>query len=146
MTATSTRDQIKLLLQELKQDVQDYRRLQLMLLEQRDLLISHDSQGLQQLQERQHLLMETLSESARQRVARLRQLGLSADDQGMQRLLSRLPEPLRHQANASWHTLHQLLQQCQTQNDINGRLLASQVELVRKLLQPQDSYPQPLGN
>ena len=60
----NTQSQVKTLLLELQQDVADYRRLEGILLEQKTLLIQHDSDGLQQLNQKQEPLLAQLAQRA----------------------------------------------------------------------------------
>ena len=137
-----TQAKVKTLLVDLQQDVADYQRLEGMLLQQRTLLIQHDSEGLQHLHQDQMPLLEILAQRAGTRHRLLSELGLTPDDKGMQKLLAKLPTPLAEKASGLWQELHTLLQHCQTNNDWNGRLLAGQMELIRSLLKLPDGYPE----
>ena len=139
----NTQSQVKTLLLELQQDVADYRRLEGILLEQKTLLIQHDSVGLQQLNQKQSPLLEQLSGRAASRSQLLQKLGFQADDKGMEKLLKKLPSSVNVKATQLWQELHQLLQRCQAHNNWNGRLLAGQMELIHSLLQIPQGYPEP---
>ena len=60
--------------------------------------------------------------------------------QGRARGVSRLPEPLQQRAGEQWQRLEWLLQQCRRQNELNGRLLAGQIETINTLLGQESSY------
>ena len=137
-----TQAKVKTLLVDLQQDVADYQRLEVMLLQQRTLLIQHDSEGLQNLHLVQMPLLDILAKRAAARHSLLSELGFTPDDKGMEKLLAKLPAPLAEKASGLWQKLHTLLQHCQTNNDWNGRLLAGQMELIRSLLELPDGYPE----
>ena len=141
MSQSSNKEKIRQLIVDLQQDVKSYGELRASLDQQRSLLIAHDNQGLQAFNPQQQQLFEVLAQRAAQRVQLLAELGLKADEKGMQTLISRLPPDLSARVNQLWSQLHQLLLACKIQNECNGRLLAGQMELVRSLLQQPAGYP-----
>ena len=58
----------------------------------------------------------------------------------MATLITRLPDPLQQRVGEQWQRLEWLLQQCRRQNELNGRLLAGQIETINTLLGQESSY------
>lgn len=138
----TVRDEIASLLQGLREDQQGYQQLLELLREQHLLLCRLDSQGLLGLNRRHADAVEPLRARAKERGQCLLRLGCSADPAGMEQLLTRLPRTLADYLRDLWAQLQQGVQACKQQNDINGRLLAGQQELLRQLLPlPDVGYP-----
>lgn len=131
---------IKQLLSDLAQDVKGYQQLALQLKQQHLLLTNRDSTALLSLNQELDRLMATLSTHAKQRATSMASIGLSQDDQGMQRLFAALPAQLGQQGRQLWQQLHKLTLECQTLNNQNGRQLAHQKQLMDKLLKPEQQY------
>ena len=131
---------IKQLLNDLSQDVKGYQQLALQLKQQHLLLTNRDSNALLSLNQDLDQVMATLSQHAKQRAESMTTLGLTQDDQGMQRLFAALPAPLNQQGRQLWQQLHKLTLECQSLNNQNGRLLAHQKQLMDKLLKPEQQY------
>ena len=60
----------------------------------------------------------------------------------MAALIEKLPANLQHKVAKQWLQLEQLLQQCLRQNELNGRLLAGQIETINTLLGQEPAYGQ----
>jgi len=130
---------LKELLQGIQADLNALRQLRPLLQEQRTLLCQHGNDGLAPLNERHNMLVEGMQQRADARCRLLKQLGCNPDERGMATLLERLPPELATRARPLWQQLHQQLQDCKTQNDINGRILAGQQEMLREMLFPEKS-------
>lgn len=98
------------------------------------LLSKQDTAGLITCNEQQLALMAQVKRNAKHRKNHLLALNLTPDKKGMALLIAKLPEPLSIQMDQQWLQLKGLLQQCQHQNDANGRLLAGQMELLNNLM------------
>lgn len=123
-------------------DLADYQQLKRLLNEQHSLLRRRDVRALTDLLTRQQSLLTRLRDNAGLRTQLLSQLGLDASDHGMRDLMNRLPAPLTTRLSPQWKQLQQLVSQCQQQNDINGRLLVTQYEVIRRMLygEPSSDY------
>lgn len=128
---------LKELLQGIQSDLNALRQLRPLLQEQRTLLCQHGSDALAPLNERHSALVDGMQQRARIRSRLLSQLGCDPNERGMTSLLERLPPELATRARPLWQQLHQQLQDCKTQNDINGRILAGQQETLRSMLFPE---------
>ncbi|WP_434357934.1 flagellar protein FlgN [Parasalinivibrio latis] len=131
---------IKTLLTDLAQDVAGYTELDALLGRQHSQLSSRDSTSLTATNVALQQLMETLNTRALRRVESLKSLGLSPDDDGMQRLLSALPPAYGEKGKSQWQTLYRLAKRCQGQNNTNGRLLAQQKQALTKVLHPEQAF------
>lgn len=131
---------VKELIIGIQQDCGRYADLQQLLLKQHSLLASHDVDGLTGHNRQQTRLMADIQQQAQQRCQHLLALGLKPDEQGMATLITRLPSPLQQRVGEQWQRLEWLLQQCRRQNELNGRLLAGQIETINTLLGQESSY------
>lgn len=136
----SNRDKVRYLLRDIQQDRHDYQVLGEMLQQQYRLLLKHDANELQRLHQQQIPLMQTLANRAKTRQGLLTALGLPANEQGMRQLLDRLPSQLTAQVDPIWTALQQQVESNRQQNDRNGQLLASQMEVLRHLMQQPTGY------
>ena len=128
---------LKELLQGIQSDLNALRQLRPLLQEQRTLLCQHGGEGLTPLNERHAALVDGMQQRASSRSQLLSQLGCDPNEHGMSTLLERLPPELATRARPLWQQLHQQLQDCKTQNEINGRILAGQQETLRAMLFPE---------
>ena len=134
---------VKALILGVQQDCGHYRELVTLLLRQHALLASHDVDGLNRHNEQQTILMATVAQLAKARCQHLQTLGLKADEKGMTTLIAKLPLSLRTTVANQWQQLEQLLHQCLRQNELNGRLLAGQMETIHSLLGQESGYRDP---
>ena len=137
---SDTSSLVKTLLNELNQDVAHYQQLVAQLKQQHVLLVNRDNQALighnQQLQS----LMALLNQHATNRHAILTRLGVTADNDGMQKLLKKLPQQVQQKGMMLWQNLYEQTLACQDLNNTNGRLLAQQKQLIDRLLKPEQQY------
>ena len=131
---------VKQLIIGIQQDCGRYAALQQLLRNQHCLLASHDVDGLTEHNLQQTRLMADIQQQAQQRCQHLLALGLKPDEKGMATLIAKLPATLQQSVSGQWQQLEQLLQLCRRQNDLNGRLLAGQIETINTLLGQESSY------
>ncbi|MFM5475546.1 flagellar protein FlgN [Aeromonas veronii] len=141
--SVDTKATVKALILGIQQDYGHYTELTTLLLRQHALLASHDVDGLQVHNEQQTALMAKVTQQAKLRCQQLQTLGLKPDEKGMATLIAKLPLPLRTTVANQWQQLEQLLHQCLRQNDLNGRLLAGQMETIHALLGQDSGYRDP---
>lgn len=133
---------VKQLIVGIQQDCGRYTDLQQLLRNQHGLLASHDVDGLTEHNRQQTKLLANIQQQAQQRCQHLLALGLKPDEKGMATLITKLPSPLQQSVGEQWQRLELLLQQCRRQNELNGRLLAGQIETINTLLGQESSYGQ----
>ncbi|MDM5150292.1 lateral flagellar protein LfgN [Aeromonas salmonicida] len=131
---------VKQLIIGVQQDCGRYAKLQQQLLRQHSLLAAHDVNGLAEHNQQQTQLMAAVQQQAQQRCQHLLALGLKPDEKGMATLIAKLPVNLQKNVASQWQQLEQLLQQCLRQNELNGRLLAGQIETINALLGQEQPY------
>lgn len=136
------RQRVKQLLLGIQRDLGRYGELLAMLQRQHLLLATHEVDELTQHNLQQTELMKQIQQQAQHRCQHLGALGLAPDEQGMAKLIARLPDPLRQTMTGQWQQLEASLRQCQQQNDRNGRLLAGQIETLHTLLGQTPEYGQ----
>lgn len=125
-----------------QQDLADYDSLYQILDEQYQLLRERNGQGLTDLLKREQTLLLPLRQRAAQRSKLLAQLGLDASDHGMRQLLDKLPANLSERLSPQWQQLQQRVVECKRQNEQNGKLLAIQNQVIRRMLygEPSSDY------
>jgi flagellar biosynthesis protein FlgN len=133
---------VKQLIIGIQQDCGRYAELQQLLLRQHSLLAAHDVDGLAEHNQLQTQLMVVVQQQAQQRCQHLLALGLKPDEKGMATLIAKLPASLQKNVASQWQQLERLLQQCLRQNELNGRLLAGQIETINTLLGQEQPYGQ----
>ncbi|MEZ6974823.1 MULTISPECIES: lateral flagellar protein LfgN [unclassified Aeromonas] len=136
------KQRVKELILGIQQDGTRYVALQQLLLRQHSLLAAHDVDALAEHNQQQTQLMMQVQQQAQQRCQHLLALGLKPDEKGMAALIEKLPANLQHKVAKQWLQLEQLLQQCLRQNELNGRLLAGQIETINTLLGHEPAYGQ----
>nr|WP_321272614.1 flagellar protein FlgN [uncultured Tolumonas sp.] len=137
------RDEIsRALLSELHYELKAYQRLMNIMLEQHRLMATHQSAALTELNVREQQLLAVLRQQAQRRSQLLRVIGFNASEQGMKQFLAELPPSLLERVEPVWNKIYQQLRLCKAQNELNGRLLASQHDLLNRLLfgEPDPDY------
>lgn len=137
------RDEIsRALLSELHYELKAYQRLMNIMLEQHRLMATHQSAALTELNVREQQLLAVLRQQAQRRSQLLRLIGFNASEQGMKQFLAELPPSLLERVEPVWNKIYQQLRLCKAQNELNGRLLASQHDLLNRLLfgEPDPDY------
>lgn len=135
---SQVRQAMLMLINGLKLDISHYSLFISLLKEQQSLMQQHDSDKLIQLNLRHEKLLNSISTQAERRKKIMLGIGVTADDAGMEQILNLLDRISRERVSALWQRLKILTQLCQDQNDINGQLLASQHELLNKILYPEN--------
>lgn len=121
-------------------DLAHYAELSRLLLTQHALLVAHDADGLTAHNPQQNQVMALIQRQAQLRCQHLHALRLKPDDQGMATFISKLPPAMQPPISQQWQQLEHLLRQCKHQNEINGRLLAGQIEVLHSLLGQEPGY------
>ena len=137
---------IQALVSGIKQDIVHFNRYHELLQQQQQLMQRHDSEQLVTLNLRHHKYHDALIAQAKKRQQLLVSLGLTGDENGIERVIAALNPPSAIKLRQLWQQLVGLMAQCKTQNEINGELLAGQQELLTKITNPEHSneyYPQP---
>ncbi len=118
--------------QMIAQDTHTSAQLKELLLQERALLEAREHDPLPGLIEQKDQLLDRLSQSARQRQQLLQSLGLNPDNQSWEDLLKshKALSPLLD----DWHCLQTLFTECQTLNEVNGRMIARSRQTLGKLL------------
>ena len=111
------KQRVKQLLLGVQRDLGSYGELHDMLQRQHLLLATHEVDELTQHNLQQTELMKQIEQQAQQRCQHLLALGLAPDEQGMAKLIARLPAQLQHTMADQWQRLESSLRQCQWQND-----------------------------
>lgn len=140
---SSAIDRIRQLIMGINRDVVWYQQLEQLLKEQHSHMIRRNNEAIHHNNERQIQLLQLLHDSSRQRVQLMRSFGLQASSNDLERLASRLPATTSDKLLAQWHKLETNVARCKRLNDHNGRLLANQQLLIRKLLNTQEDFYQP---
>lgn len=131
--ATDKKQLIQRFLRTLGHDIKHYQALLPLLKTQRDLYLTFDADLLQANASQQMPLLAALKRSSGERSQCLEQLGLSADETGVSRMLAVLPHAMEKQARSQWSTLKNLVMQCQQYNTENGQVSANFQEMLSQV-------------
>ena len=131
----STRlQQVKMLLQGIREDDTLYDGLRNLLEQQRLCMIRRASEELLAVNETNHFHYELLNEKSRQRRTPLELLGVSASRGGMGEEFSWLPAPQKSAARSGWQRLEHKAERCKAYNEKNGDLLIRQYVFIQSFL------------
>lgn len=122
------------LVQGMRADIADYRRLRELLELQFDAVLRHQSQSLVDVADKITELVDTLEQRRQERVALAGEVighGKPVSMQGVARLLA---ESSRAKLEADWETLEGLVRECKQANMRNCRLLTDQHETMQRVL------------
>ncbi|MFS2221044.1 flagellar export chaperone FlgN [Pantoea sp. B65] len=133
----SNTGRVKQLLADIKQDLQHYDSLQILLQLQHEKIIACDSNGSEEVRQRLMSLYQQLHLSAQRRHSLLCALNLSPDSEGLKKILPCLPERVAAQVATCWSTLESRALHCQQINQRNGLLLSMQQETLQQLIRPE---------
>ncbi|MCP2006021.1 hypothetical protein M976_01934 [Buttiauxella ferragutiae ATCC 51602] len=134
---------VRQLIVDIHQDVVSYQQMELLLKEQNSNLIRRNNPAIKHNNEQQVQLLHTLRMRANQRVQLLHSFGLQANSDDLKRLACKLPTAISDKMMAQWQQLEASVIRCKKLNDHNGRLLANQQLLIRKLLNTEENFYQP---
>ncbi|ATG74970.1 flagellar export chaperone FlgN [Zobellella denitrificans] len=129
-----SRERLQRLWQLIGQELEGYRRLHRLLLQQGRLLLGQDHQGLLAHNPRQLQLAARLGELGEQREALAQALSGSRGADAIERLCRQLPDKPARELGRQWRELLATARHCKQLNDGNGRLLASQKEWLERHL------------
>jgi len=137
----STRlQQVKTLLQGIREDGTRYDALRHQLEQQRLCMIRRASEELLAVNETIQQHYEQLQNSSQQRRSILQLLGVSVDRAGMEQVFSWLPGLQKSAAEGWWQSLEQKAKRCKTYNEKNGELLIRQYEFIQTFLGTEPDF------
>ncbi|MDO6679621.1 MULTISPECIES: flagellar export chaperone FlgN [unclassified Shewanella] len=138
----TTREKVQGLVSGVRQDIEGYKQLKVLLIRQRELMKCRDNNGLQRHNIEQTSLIDILMERAKNRSITLVSLGFNGNSKGMESLITKLPQASQKQVSLLWRHLLTLAKESQQYNEENGKLLVSQQEVINSLLnkQPDSQY------
>lgn len=124
----------QLLIQEfirsISDDIKLYQKLMVLQQQQSTLYLNFDAVALTANVDQQTPILDRLNHNAVKRTQCMRKLGLSADEKGVSKIFSILPEKLRLAVTKQWRQLEALIKQSQQYNQKNGQSSASFHELM----------------
>lgn len=131
----STRlQQVKTLLQGIREDGTRYDALRHQLEQQRLCMIRRDSDKLLAINELIQQHYEQLQNSSQQRRSILQLLGVSVNRAGIEQVFSWLPGVQKSAAEGWWQSLELKAKRCKAYNEKNGDLLIRQYEFIQAFL------------
>ncbi|VXC27583.1 conserved hypothetical protein [Pseudomonas sp. 8AS] len=125
---------LAILAQDVRDDLQDYQRLEGLLPELHQALLRRDSSQIDPLNEQITACCELVRARAQRRSKALAALGLGQGAQAMHGLLQRFSGVARQQLESCWVALGEAASRCAGYNERNGRLLAMHHEIIEQLL------------
>ena len=132
--------QVKLLLQGVREDETLYDTLRTQLEQQRLCMIRRASDELLSVNEVIQQHYEQLNSSSLQRRAILQQLGVSVNRRGLEQVFSWLPGPQKNAAQSWWQRLEQKAERCKSYNEKSGDLLIRQCEFIQSFLGTEPDF------
>lgn len=118
--------------QMIAQDALTTNQLKELLLQEREMLEQRRHDGLPQIIEQKDQLLNSLSQSAKQRQQILQTMGLKGDAQSWQDLLS--AHSVLSGLREPWQLLTDAFGECQRLNDINGKMISRSKQTLGNLL------------
>ena len=132
--------QVKTLLQGIREDGTRYDALRHQLEQQRLCMIRRDSDELLAINELIQQHYEQLQNSSQQRRSILQLLGVSVNRTGIEQVLSWLPGVQKSAAEGWWQSLEQKAKRCKAYNEKNGDLLIRQYEFIQAFLGTEPDF------
>ena len=137
----STRlQQVKTLLQGIREDGTRYDVLRHQLEQQRLCMIRRDSDALLAINELIQQHYEQMQNSSQQRRSILQLLGVSVNRAGIEQVFSWLPGVQKSAAEGWWQSLEQKAKRCKAYNEKNGDLLIRQYEFIQAFLGTEPDF------
>lgn len=137
----STRlQQVKTLLQGIREDGTRYDALRHQLEQQRLCMIRRDSDELLAVNELIQQHYEQLQNSSQQRRSLLQLLGVSVNRAGIEQVFSWLQGVQKTAAEGWWQNLEQKAKRCKMYNEKNGDLLIRQYEFIQAFLGTEPDF------
>ncbi len=128
-------------IQSIGEDITLYKKLVVLQQQQSALYLNFDATALSVNVEQQTPVLDQLNRNAGIRSQCMNRLGLPANEKGVSKIFSILPEQLRLAVTKRWHQLETLIKQCQQYNQKNGESSASFHELMSQITNTsQDTY------
>lgn len=132
--------QVKLLLQGIREDETRYDALRTQLEQQRLCMVRRASDDLLAVNDTIQQHYEQLTSNSQQRRAILQQLGVGVDRNGLEQVFSWLPGPQKSAAQTWWQRLEQKAERCKSYNEKNGELLIRQYEFIQSFLGTEPDF------
>ena len=133
--------QVKTLLQGIREDGTRYDALRHQLEQQRLCMIRRDSDKLLAINELIQQHYEQLQNSSQQRRSILQLLGVSVNRAGIEQVFSWLPGVQKSAAEGWWQSLELKAKRCKAYNEKNGDLLIRQYEFIQAFLAALNALP-----
>ena len=132
--------QVKTLLQGIREDGTRYDVLRHQLEQQRLCMIRRDSDELLAINELIQQHYEQLQNSSQQRRSILQLLGVSVNRAGIEQVFSWLPGVQKSAAEGWWQSLELKAKRCKAYNEKNGDLLIRQYEFIQAFLGTEPDF------
>lgn len=128
-------------IQSIGQDIKLYQQLMALQQQQNALYLTFDAAALSTNVDQQTPLLGQLNRNAQKRSQCMQRLGLPANEQGVSKVFSVLPEKLSVPVKKQWRQLESLITECQQYNQKNGQRSASFHELMSQITNSaRDTY------
>ncbi|QDE30284.1 flagellar export chaperone FlgN [Shewanella polaris] len=139
--AEKKRNLVQNIIRDVCLDLEDYTKLNSMLIHQRELMNQRNNAALLTHNASQTALCEILVKRASNRSLYLNQLGFDANAGGMTALISVLPVHLKPKIKVLWQNVMKIVEDNHRENETNGNLLVMQQSIIQRVLQ-QDNQDQ----
>ena len=137
---STTLQQVKILLQGIRDDDGHYDELRALLEQQRLCMIRRASDDLLAVNDAIQQYYEQLNTSSQQRRSLLQTLGVSVNRSGLEQVFNWLPVPQKNAARGWWLALEQKAERCKAYNEKNGELLIRQYEFIQTFLGTEPDF------
>lgn len=137
---STTLQQVKTLLQGIRDDDSHYDALRALLEQQRLCMIRRASDDLLAVNDRIQQHYEQLDSSSQRRRSLLQMLGVSVNRSGLEQVFSWLPIAQKNAARSWWQALEQKAERCKAYNEKNGELLIRQYEFIQTFLGTEPDF------
>ncbi|AHG19666.1 hypothetical protein Z042_08560 [Chania multitudinisentens RB-25] len=125
---------VKTLIEGLIKDRQHYIALNSLLQRQRNHIIARAAAELDEVNRQIMVIYQELTQHSQQRYRLLETLGIPVSSQGVQRLITRLPDTHRSAVATLWQDLQKQATSCHTANEYNGRLMNMQESILTNII------------
>lgn len=132
--------QVKALLQGIRDDDSRYDAMRTLLEAQRLCMIRRASDDLLAINDTIQQHYEQLNTSSQQRRSLLQSLGVSVNHSGLEQVFSWLPVAQKNAARGWWQALERKAERCKTYNEKNGELLIRQYEFIQAFLGTEPDF------
>lgn len=146
---TTAKDTGRTMAQVLHQQIAEAEKMEGLLIEENQALIKRDASAIEQCTRLKNELGETLARLALEQQQLLNKAGLSLSRTGIDQFIANSPQAEKLRLKDTFQRLHQLLDQCQRQNLINGNIIASNrqaAEMALAILRGQNQRNPTLYN